>query len=52
MSYIDILRAELPTFAEKLDMNASDIVFQDNDPKHTTKLTNACFQKNNITILE
>ena len=39
-SYVNILSTNLPTIAEKLGLQKEDIVFQqDNNPKHTAKLT-------------
>lgn len=52
-SYIDILDVELFASMTKLEVRASDIVFQqDNDPKHNARITkNWLEQKNLVTLI-
>ncbi len=51
--YVEILRDELLGSLEDLDINKTNIYFQqDNDPKHTAKLTIAWLKKKRLTVLQ
>lgn len=51
--YIDILTVEIPKYAEKLDVSASEVIFQQNkDPRHMLKAIKMGFKNNDITMLE
>ena len=50
--YIDILKAYLPESVIKLEIETKFVFQQDNDPKHTAKISKSFFEDNGIKVLD
>ena len=51
--YIQILKDDFLGMLDYYNLDIEDIIYQqDNDPKHTVRVTKAWFRENNIKLLE
>lgn len=50
--YTDILKRNLKSSARKLRLGPNFVFQQDNDPKHTARLTKVFFEKEDVNVLE
>ncbi|ORD95727.1 TCB2 [Hepatospora eriocheir] len=50
--YTKILNKNLKKSAKNLGLDENFVFQQDNDPKHTAKITDDWFEKNNINVLD